>query len=193
MFRISKQNKNFLLMSFLVYALMALFLALPAWAGGAESFEDAVEVLDVAVRNNDLDAIGSLLHEDLGLEVAGQIISTGTFSDLMRDTSMREFTCITEDGITSYESNFKDLLWGDEGVFTGIDEVDLTHFLEIERDDLFDEATMALWEHGELECAVVDQGEGWMHLYIFPDLKYRLSFEEIDGNWYFIQVAVRFE
>ncbi|MCK4719542.1 hypothetical protein KAU08_02720, partial [bacterium] len=129
MFRISNQNIIYRLMPILVYALTALFLALPAWAGGTESFEDAVEVLDVAVRNNDPDAIGSLLHEDLGLEVAGRIIPTGTFSDLMRDTSIREFTCITEDGITSHESNFKDLLWGDEGIFTGIDEVDITHFL----------------------------------------------------------------
>ena len=187
-------NKYLCLIS--IHLVCAFFLlAGPSYAGGAESFDDAVSVLNVAVENDDMDAIVSLLHEEIGLDVAGNVIQAESFPDSIYDPSDRDFVFVTRDGTTVHEMSFEDFFRGNEseGVFTRIDEVNLTHYIEIDRDELFDDATMALWEHGELECAVVNRDEGFRHLYIFPDLTYRLSFEEIDGFWYLTRISARME
>ena len=187
------KSRKFFYILFFMSILVIFGVPISSFASGTESFDDAVSVLNVAIANDDMDGIKSLLYDEIGLDVSGNIILSENFNNLIHDSVERDFSFITKDGVSERSSSFEEILWGDSGVFTRISELNLTHNLEIDREDLFEESTMALWEHGELECAVVTQDEDWKLVYLLPDLLYRLSFEEIEGMWYFTQITVRDE
>ena len=168
--------------------------AVPAYSASPIDSVPALSVLDVGLENNDLVAIESLLNEDLGFDVAGQMIPADEFENLAHDTTRREFDFIAKDAINTRRMSFESFLWGESGAFTAMTDVTLAHHHVVDRDELFTEATMALWEHGELETAVVmDDAGKTCYVYIFPELIYRLSFAKIDDLWYLTAIAARDE
>ncbi len=182
-----------MLKSIPLIVLIFLFLITPqqVFAAGTDTFDDALIVLNIAIELDDLDALESLVNPDLGLDIAGQVIDTGNFQRDIHDRSDREFEIFRDGDFEPVKSSFEEYLWGDDGVFTLIKEVTLSHYEIITREELSGIAVIERWEHGELEAAVVSDEAHLYNVYILPDLEWRITFTRVDESWYLTGIAAR--
>jgi len=177
----------------IIISVILCMISSPALAGGAETIEDALSVVDIALETEDYDALDSIINPDYGLNVGGYVIYPNELEGIVNDETERDFEFVTADGIELAETSFAYFLWGDNGAFTEMNNVTMAHFMEIDRDELPDDSTMEMWEHGEFEVAVVEDDENTVHVYIFPDLLYRVTFQSIDELWHITAIAARAE
>ncbi len=183
-----------LLRQILVLSLLSLsvwMIPTTSYADGAETFADAVTILDTALETGESTKIADLIHPDNGLDILGQDVAADEFLALMLDDDTRTFEVYKGGGMVPTESSFFTLLWEPGGAFRDADDVALAHFEIVNRDELLSEEITFRWEHGELETAVVVDNEEVHHLYILPDISWRFSFTEIEGSWFFTGIALR--
>jgi len=160
-------------------------------AGGTETINDALSVVDVALQNDELDAIETLLNPDLGIEIASVSVAADEFIAMSHDSEIHELVIYGEDEFTTCKTSLENFFWGDDGLFTVMHDVTMSHSMVIERDELFSDATIALWEHGELETAIVMDDADTAYIYILPEMTYRLTFVNPDGLWYLTGIDAR--
>ena len=99
---------------------------------------------------------------------------------------------IFDDGeFITVNTTLENFLWGENGLFTALENVTLTHYEVVDRDLIQDDVLLERWEHGELETAVITADDFTNYLYILPEMKWRLTFEKIDGKWYLTAIALR--
>jgi len=178
---------------FIIPLLLTLFLSWPraAHAAGADTFDDALSVLNLALELDDIDALESLINPDLGLDVAGQVLDVAEFQTDIHNRSERLFDIFSDGEYISTKSSFEEFLWCEDGALTIINETTLTHYEIIDREELDGVALIERWEHGELEAAVVADEPHLYNVYILPDLKWRITFTKIDDTWFLSGIAAR--
>lgn len=173
--------------------IFAAWLVPPASAG-AETFDDALAILNIAIADNDMDALESLINPDLGLAVGGHFIGGDDFVKGINDVTIRELQVYTDDGLDFIDMSVEEFLWGDdewEGAFIAIDGITLSHYETVDREEIQSDSLIERWEHGELETAVVHGDENLNHVYILPEMIWRLIFVEIDDLWYLSDIDAR--
>ncbi len=188
----------------LILIVVFLFLAgMSAWTGavhadGAESLDDALAALDNALANDDLIAIESLINAEAGITIAGAFIEKDDFTDRVHDRTPRSLSLRSENSIVTRELSFEELLWGEDGVFTRLGDATLTHYAEVDRDELLLEETWTPWEHGEFEVATVSFDDSHIGLFVPPSwadasnvisLLDAVLFIELEGSWYISAIA----
>jgi len=155
------------------------------------SFDDALTILESAVESGDYTPVSDLIHEDHPVNIAGTEFSGNIFSQQSLRRNSCEFEIFDNGEITSVRTTLENFLWGDDGLFASLENVTLTHYEFVDRDEIQDDAIIHRWEHGELETAVVAVDDYTFNLYVLPEMRWRLTFERFDGDWYLTAIAAR--
>jgi hypothetical protein len=175
----------------LIVAFVSFLFPAYLHAAGTESIDDALSVIDVALQNDELDAIETLLNPDLGIEIASVSVAADEFISMSHDTETRELIFYGDDEFAVHKTSLEDFFWSDVGLFNAMRSVTMSHSMVIDHDELLSDATIALWEHGELETAIVMNDPDTAYVYILPEMKYRLTFVNPDGLWYLTGIDAR--
>ncbi len=185
-------------LTILVAAVLTVLLPSTSSAEETESIDDVLTAFDIALDTEDWDAIEDMIHPEYGLVVAGVFIERDEFSDLIHDRSSRPMELRRDSDTVTRSMSFEDLFWSDTGVLTRLTDATLTHYRELERDEITSEDAWSAWEHGEFEAAVVSLESDRFALYIPPvtadasnvtDLLDAVLFVEVDGSWYLTAIA----
>ena len=114
---------------FLLLSISLLFCPVHLHAEGAETIDDALSVIDLALENDEPDAIQSLISTGVGVEIAGISVAADEFIVMSHDTEPRELTLYGEEELITRKSSLEEFLWGDYGAFTVMRDVTMSHSL----------------------------------------------------------------